>query len=579
MRIGRLRRWRGGRRVSWWLLALLLPCAVWLATAYRFLGGARRASDIRVVAARIRIDELEARRGEKDFLLRSLETPRFLREGESTYLSLHRREVESLRAEIARLAELVGSDPGEIAQGEMVDRLRAAVDAYESGFRDLVAAARRRGGEDWGLVGAWREASLRLVGGRAPPAASAPPELVSLLRLEADYRARPTEARATRLRGAIAASLAVAQEVPVSALRAYEQAFEACHAVEREIGLTEDRGLKARYRAAIHAVEPLVRVLLERATEADDSARQSLLVALTVGGAIMAALLGLALFYARSAAGRLRQLAWANRRMREDLAARIRAETELEEKNLRLLRSERLAAIGEMVAGLAHESGNALQRSQACLEMLRNRIEDRPGELELVDRIERAQDHIQHLHEQVRAYAAPIRLQRRSCDLRQVVDAAWEHLAPIREGRRADLTHRTSTASVRVEADPYAMEQVFRNLLENALLSADEAVRVHVDWEESESRGLPAVRCVVEDDGPGIPEEIRERIFEPFVTTRTRGTGLGLAITRRLVEAHGGRISVVGSGEPGASIEVVLPRQTFREDADGAEAEDLGRRR
>ena len=84
--------------------------------------------------------------------------------------------------------------------------------------------------------------------------------------------------------------------------------------------------------------------------------------------------------------------------------------TERQAAQERMLQAERLAAIGQMVAGLAHESGNALARSQACLEMLALEVEDRPEALDLIGRIQKAQDHLQQLYEEVRSYAAPLKL-------------------------------------------------------------------------------------------------------------------------------------------------------------------------
>ncbi len=94
--------------------------------------------------------------------------------------------------------------------------------------------------------------------------------------------------------------------------------------------------------------------------------------------------------------------------------------TELKRAQDRALQSERLAAIGQMVAGLAHESRNALQRGQACLEMLALADKDRPRSLDLIARLQRAQDDLHRLFEDVRGYAAPIRLDRRPTDMSEV---------------------------------------------------------------------------------------------------------------------------------------------------------------
>src|SRR5262249_37827906 len=113
--------------------------------------------------------------------------------------------------------------------------------------------------------------------------------------------------------------------------------------------------------------------------------------------------------------------------------------TERKREQERLLQTERLAAIGQMVTGLAHESGNALARSQACLEMLALEVEDRPDILDLVGRIQRAQDHLRQLYEEVRGYAAPLKLEREELDLRATWRQAWTDLTLLRQNRRANL--------------------------------------------------------------------------------------------------------------------------------------------
>src|ERR1041385_4897729 len=103
------------------------------------------------------------------------------------------------------------------------------------------------------------------------------------------------------------------------------------------------------------------------------------------------------------------------------------------------LQSERLAAIGQMVTGLAHESGNALARSQACLEMLSFEVENQPKALNLIQRIQSAQDHLRQLYDEVRNYAAPLKLQLESCRLPLIWRQAWQNLALAREGKDATL--------------------------------------------------------------------------------------------------------------------------------------------
>jgi signal transduction histidine kinase len=211
-----------------------------------------------------------------------------------------------------------------------------------------------------------------------------------------------------------------------------------------------------------------------------------------------------------------------------------------------------------MVAGLTHESRNALQRSQACLEMLALEVQDRPQALDLVARTRRAQAHLHHLFEEVRDYAAPLKLRPQPCDLGGVVREVWEDLAPLGVGREVRLRELAEGVDRRCVADRFRLAQVFRNILENALAACPDRVEVDVLWSEADLGGRRTLQVAVRDNGPGLSAEARGRIFEPFFTTKTHGTGLGMAIAKRIVEAHGGRIAV-GDRGPGAEILVTLP--------------------
>jgi two-component system, LuxR family, sensor kinase FixL len=236
--------------------------------------------------------------------------------------------------------------------------------------------------------------------------------------------------------------------------------------------------------------------------------------------------------------------------------------TDLSEAQERALRAERLAAIGQMVAGLTHESRNALQRSQACLEMLALQVQDRPKALDLIARLQGAQDHLHHLYEDVRGYAAPIRLARSDCDLSEIWRQAWAHLELQRKGRSTSLREFRDEPNSRCAVDPFRLGQVFQNVLENALAACADPVEVEVRYSRAQIDDRPALRIAVRDNGPGLGPDARQRIFEPFYTTKTKGTGLGMAICRRIVEAHGGRLAVgEGDGERrGAEIIITLPR-------------------
>jgi PAS domain S-box-containing protein len=266
--------------------------------------------------------------------------------------------------------------------------------------------------------------------------------------------------------------------------------------------------------------------------------------------------------------GRKRRIEWRNRTLKTDLGDTIGVLaighdiSELQEAQQKALRSERLAAIGQMVTGLAHESGNALQRSQACLEMLAIKVEDRPEALDLVGRIQDAQDRLHKLYNEVRQYAGPIVLKRESVRLRDIVQRAWRHLEPSRLGRITRLYGECLQAEDICLVDPDAVEQVFQNIFDNSLAACPDPVEIVVTRSDGMIHGQPAVEVAVQDNGPGLDSEQRSKIFEPFYTTETRGTGLGMAISKRIVEAHGGEIRVGRDCARGAEIVITLPKES-----------------
>jgi two-component system, LuxR family, sensor kinase FixL len=247
--------------------------------------------------------------------------------------------------------------------------------------------------------------------------------------------------------------------------------------------------------------------------------------------------------------GTVRWMLWNARRLEDEsgdsaVLAVGQDITDLKRVQDQLLQSERLAAIGQMVAGLAHESRNALQRSQACLGMLARRIKDQPEALEFVAGIQQAQDDLYRLYEGVRGYTAPIRLKRERCDLGEVLREAWSQLESSRRGPDARLMEHGDRQDLACDVDRFAAAQVFRNILENSLCATRGIALIDITWSAGELEQVPALRVVLCDDGPGLNDEQRRRIFEPFYTTKTHGTGLGMAISKRIVEAHGGRIAV-----------------------------------
>lgn len=239
----------------------------------------------------------------------------------------------------------------------------------------------------------------------------------------------------------------------------------------------------------------------------------------------------------------------------EDVSERRQAQRQL-------LQSERLAAIGQVVTGLAHESRNALQRAQACLDMLSLDLEDRPDELELTNKIGRALQDLHRHYEEVRNYAAPINLERRPTDIAKLWRDTWRTLDSAHKNRNFSLLEpdRNSPADLICDIDEHRIEQVFRNIMENAIAACPDPGTLTVTCTVLNSNNRECVRISFHDNGPGFDEVSAAGVFQPFFTTRQKGTGLGMAIARRIVEAHGGVIEIVQPSVSGAEVIVTLPR-------------------
>ncbi|QDU74623.1 Sensor protein FixL [Bremerella volcania] len=229
----------------------------------------------------------------------------------------------------------------------------------------------------------------------------------------------------------------------------------------------------------------------------------------------------------------------------------------------RALQEERLAAIGQMIGVVTQESRNVLQRMVANLEMAAMEIEDRPEALEYISRTQAAQDDLHHLYEELRSYAARITLERELCRVDHLVGQVLNDISASHKSRQIRLRPNNNGCDTRCEVDPFRMNQVFRNMVENSLAACADPLSIELLLSDTEFKGRAAVDLCYRDNGTGLNEEQRRRMFEPFFTTKTKGTGLGMAISKRIVEAHGGQMAVGGKVTPGgAEFLITLPRQS-----------------
>jgi signal transduction histidine kinase len=228
----------------------------------------------------------------------------------------------------------------------------------------------------------------------------------------------------------------------------------------------------------------------------------------------------------------------------------------------RRAQADRILAMQTMSAGLAHEVRNPLNAAKLQLELLERRLRRQSDDRRLTEPTALAQKEIERLTtllNEFLVFARPPELHPQEHDLvaivRQVVD--FERIAV--EKRGASLELLAEPAELVAEVDAAKLHQLVLNLVRNA----GEAVSAggHVAVSVGIGADVDAARCQirVKDDGPGIPDEVKSRIYEPFFSTKEGGTGLGMSIVHSLVSLHGGSIEL-STGPHGTTFEVTIPR-------------------
>ena len=216
---------------------------------------------------------------------------------------------------------------------------------------------------------------------------------------------------------------------------------------------------------------------------------------------------------------------------------------------------ESLAAMGEFAASLAHEIRNPLTAVKIDLQSLEERLGDDP---ELKDPLRRALEEIERLDSTV---GDALTVVRRSdgdhvLDVRGPLEAAVHSSRPAFDDRGSRLDLISGDQSLLVLGDYSALQQLFLNVLLNA---AEALPAGGVAEIRAANAGADEVLVTVQDDGPGIPDEVRDRIFEPLFSTKESGTGLGLTISRRIVDAHRGEMTITGGTGGGTRVEITIP--------------------
>jgi signal transduction histidine kinase len=247
-----------------------------------------------------------------------------------------------------------------------------------------------------------------------------------------------------------------------------------------------------------------------------------------------------------------------------DITPHAQLEAERAQLRNRLVQSEKLAALGQFVAGIAHELNNPLQGVLGHIELLRATGAFPKAIRRDMQRIYREADRAAKIVRNLLVFAGSRRLVRRRTSINATLSRALALRAPALRTCGIEVVRHHDEKLPRVKGDPLLLQQAFLNIVinaEQAIGAAGGRIETKTSLKRTTDHAGKIVQVEIRDTGPGIAADVLPRIFEPFYTTKEvgKGTGLGLAITYGIIQEHGGQIAVTNHRQGGAVFIVQLP--------------------
>jgi signal transduction histidine kinase len=233
---------------------------------------------------------------------------------------------------------------------------------------------------------------------------------------------------------------------------------------------------------------------------------------------------------------------------------------ELEKSREHLLQAEKMAMVGKLAAGVAHSVRNPLTSVKMRLFSLDRTLDLSPTQKEDFGVISEEIGHIDTIVQNFLEFSRPPKLKMQKASPSEVVDLVIQLLEHRLKSYEVDIEVHRKQALPEIQVDPEQLKEVLVNLIVNACEAMDGGGSIAIHEQESFVTPLGQVVVIrLTDNGPGIPESIREKVFEPFFTTKEEGSGLGLSIAIRIVEEHGGRLDLSSEEGQGSAFVITLP--------------------
>ena len=224
-----------------------------------------------------------------------------------------------------------------------------------------------------------------------------------------------------------------------------------------------------------------------------------------------------------------------------------------------IYQADRLAVIGQMAAGAAHEIRNPLTSIKSVMQYIKNDLQE-PRKQKMVETVLSEIDRINEILAGLLSFSRQNIPVKREFDLAALIDQTIDLIKNTRQQKQINFTTAYFAPSITIVADSDQLKQVFINIIINAIDAIDEEGNVEIDVCTSKFENEMFYTITVSDNGKGISEDVLEKLFDPFYTTKDNGTGLGLSISFGIIHRHRGMIDITNRSEGGAQVVIRLPQ-------------------
>jgi signal transduction histidine kinase len=256
------------------------------------------------------------------------------------------------------------------------------------------------------------------------------------------------------------------------------------------------------------------------------------------GAAVMGILFITLTFVVRKGENIIQQRALERMQLKEDLS-----------------RAEHLSSLGEMIAGVSHEIRNPLGIIKSSAELLKKQLSEKNSSTTIPEVIVEEADRLNNIITDFLNFAKPRTPNFTPCQVEEVLEKNIPFFSSQIEDQNCSITKRFEQNLPKVMADASMLYQAFLNILINAMQAMPEGGEISIKIKSNDN----GVTIFFEDDGEGISDDVFEKIWTPFYTTKEKGTGLGLGIVKNIIEAHGGEVYMENRSQGGARVGITLP--------------------